>query len=96
MNAETQDKLVTPPAWTRSAAARRRARALSKTSDLEDADVVVVSYGITSRVAQRAIRWRATQGIKVGMFRLITVWPFPEQHDPRTGRAASRPSSCRS
>jgi 2-oxoglutarate ferredoxin oxidoreductase subunit alpha len=46
---------------------------------LEDADVVVVSYGITSRVAQRAIDMSRARGIKVGKLRLITVWPFPEK-----------------
>jgi len=46
---------------------------------LEDADVVVVSYGITSRVAQRAIDIARAQGLKVGKLRLITVWPFPEK-----------------
>jgi 2-oxoglutarate/2-oxoacid ferredoxin oxidoreductase subunit alpha len=44
-----------------------------------DADVVVVSYGITSRVAQRAIDLARVQGLKVGKFRIITAWPFPEK-----------------
>jgi 2-oxoglutarate ferredoxin oxidoreductase subunit alpha len=47
--------------------------------DTEGADVVVVSYGITSRVAQRAIEMAHEKGIKVGKFRLITAWPFPEK-----------------
>jgi 2-oxoglutarate/2-oxoacid ferredoxin oxidoreductase subunit alpha len=46
---------------------------------IEGADVVVVSYGITSRVAQRAIEVARQDGLKVGMFRLITAWPFPEE-----------------
>ncbi|MBI3476863.1 MAG: 2-oxoacid:acceptor oxidoreductase subunit alpha [Acidobacteria bacterium] len=45
----------------------------------EDADVVVVSYGITSRVAQRAIEMARARGVKVGKLRLKTVWPFPEK-----------------
>jgi 2-oxoglutarate ferredoxin oxidoreductase subunit alpha len=45
----------------------------------EDADVVVVSYGITSRVATRAVEEARNNGIKVGTLRLITVWPFPEE-----------------
>lgn len=48
-------------------------------SDLEDADVVVVSYGITSRVAVRAIIKAREEGLKVGHIRLITAWPFPER-----------------
>jgi 2-oxoglutarate ferredoxin oxidoreductase subunit alpha len=42
-------------------------------------DVVVVSYGITSRVAQRAIEMARERGLKVGKLRLITCWPFPEK-----------------
>jgi 2-oxoglutarate ferredoxin oxidoreductase subunit alpha len=45
----------------------------------DGADVVVVSYGITSRVAQRAIEMARERGLKVGKFRLITAWPFPEK-----------------
>ena len=46
---------------------------------VEDADVVIVTYGITSRVAIEAIDIARKKGIKVGMLRLIVVWPFPEQ-----------------
>jgi 2-oxoglutarate ferredoxin oxidoreductase subunit alpha len=46
---------------------------------LENADVVVVSYGITSRVAQRAIDGARAKGLKVGKLRLIIAWPFPEK-----------------
>lgn len=46
---------------------------------VEDADVVIVTYGITSRVAVEAIEFARKKGIKVGMLRLIVVWPFPEQ-----------------
>jgi 2-oxoglutarate/2-oxoacid ferredoxin oxidoreductase subunit alpha len=45
----------------------------------EDADVIVVSYGITSRVAQRAIQTAREMNIRVGRFRLVTAWPFPEK-----------------
>jgi 2-oxoglutarate ferredoxin oxidoreductase subunit alpha len=46
---------------------------------LEDAEVVVVSYGITARVAERAIKEARAKGLKVGKLRLICVWPFPER-----------------
>jgi len=46
--------------------------------DTEDADVVVCAYGITSRVARHAVRQARDEGIRVGLLRLITVWPFPE------------------
>jgi 2-oxoglutarate ferredoxin oxidoreductase subunit alpha len=45
----------------------------------EDAEVVVVSYGISSRVAIPAIQKARKEGIKVGLLRLIIVWPFPEK-----------------
>lgn len=46
---------------------------------IEGAEVVLISYGITSRVAVRAVRLAREAGIKVGTMRLITVWPFPEK-----------------
>jgi len=47
--------------------------------DTEGAEVVVVSYGISSRVALAAIDEARAAGIRVGRLRLITVWPFPEK-----------------
>ncbi len=47
--------------------------------DLAGAEVVVVSYGITSRVAEKAMQLAKDAGIKAGSFRLITAWPFPEK-----------------
>jgi 2-oxoglutarate ferredoxin oxidoreductase subunit alpha len=55
-------------------------RALCETEHLEDAEVVVVSYGITSRVAQRALQLARAQGIRAGKFRIISAWPFPDKH----------------
>jgi len=48
-------------------------------NQVEGADVVVVSYGITSRVTIPAIEMARKQGLKVGHLRLIIVWPFPEK-----------------
>jgi 2-oxoglutarate ferredoxin oxidoreductase subunit alpha len=45
----------------------------------DNAEVVVVSYGITSRVAVKAVQQARKAGIKIGTLRLITVWPFPEK-----------------
>ncbi|MDJ0955596.1 MAG: 2-oxoacid:acceptor oxidoreductase subunit alpha [Arenicellales bacterium] len=44
-----------------------------------DADIVIVAYGITSRAARRAVKLGREHGIKVGLFRPITLWPFPQQ-----------------
>ncbi|MBU1022923.1 2-oxoacid:acceptor oxidoreductase subunit alpha [bacterium] len=46
---------------------------------MDDAEVVVMSYGITARVAIPAIEKARKEGINVGSIRLITVWPFPEK-----------------
>ena len=77
INAEAQHKVVT-----------RIVDKIRKQSDriirydedqVEGADVLLVSYGITYRVAQRAIEKARAAGVKVGSFRLVTCWPFPEQ-----------------
>jgi len=47
---------------------------------LKDADVVVVAYGIVARAALSAIRRARDKGIKAGLLRLITLWPFPEKN----------------
>ena len=44
----------------------------------EDADVCVVGYGIAARVARNAVNAARAKGIKAGMFRPITLWPFPK------------------
>jgi len=46
--------------------------------NVDGADVVVVSYGITARVARMGVDLARKQGVKVGTMRLIVVWPFPE------------------
>jgi 2-oxoglutarate ferredoxin oxidoreductase subunit alpha len=81
MNVETQDKLVRRLQNKLKPLAGERA--LFEAEDLEDAEVVVVSYGITSRVAQRALQEARARGVKAGKFRIITAWPFPEEHIER-------------
>ena len=44
---------------------------------IEGADVVVVTYGGSSRAAAAAVKEARMQGVKVGMLKLITIWPFP-------------------
>lgn len=46
---------------------------------MEDAEAVVICYGITSRVARRGIQLAREKGHKVGLVRLKIVWPFPEK-----------------
>ncbi len=45
---------------------------------VEEAEIVVVSYGISSRTAIPAIEMARQEGIRVGHLRLVVVWPFPE------------------
>ncbi len=55
--------------------------------DVEGADVVLISYGITSRVTREGMRLAKKEGVKVGHMRLIVAWPFP---DKRIRELASR------
>ncbi|TET33728.1 MAG: 2-oxoacid:acceptor oxidoreductase subunit alpha [Planctomycetota bacterium] len=50
----------------------------SEETDVEGAEVVVISYGITSRVVEPAVSRAKAEGIKVGMIRLVTAWPLCE------------------
>ncbi|MEG1633677.1 MAG: 3-methyl-2-oxobutanoate dehydrogenase subunit VorB [Oscillospiraceae bacterium] len=43
----------------------------------EDAEVVLVAYGISSRVCKEAVNMARAQGIKLGLIRPITLWPYP-------------------
>jgi 2-oxoglutarate ferredoxin oxidoreductase subunit alpha len=49
-----------------------------ETSMMDDAEVAVVAYGISVRAAKRAIRDARERGIRAGLVKLDTVWPFPE------------------
>ena len=48
-----------------------------ETQRMEDADYVIVSFGSASRIAEKALEIARGEGIKVGLFRPITLWPFP-------------------
>jgi 2-oxoglutarate ferredoxin oxidoreductase subunit alpha len=78
MSAEAQDRLV-----------RRLIEKVRRHTDdivmleedaVEDAEVVVVAYGITARVARAAIARARRDGRRVGLLRLRTIWPFPERY----------------
>jgi 2-oxoglutarate ferredoxin oxidoreductase subunit alpha len=45
----------------------------------EEAEVIVVAYGTTSRIVKNVMEMAAKEGIKVGLIRPITLWPFPSQ-----------------
>ncbi|MDP7265791.1 MAG: 3-methyl-2-oxobutanoate dehydrogenase subunit VorB [Candidatus Thermoplasmatota archaeon] len=44
---------------------------------VEDADIILMAYGITSRIAQSCVDILRDKGVKAGLFRPITLWPFP-------------------
>ena len=46
---------------------------------LDDAEIAVVSYGISARTSMAAVAEARKLGIKAGLLRLITIWPFPEE-----------------
>ena len=46
---------------------------------LEDAEIAVIAYGTPARAAISAVRKAREEGIKAGLLRLVTVWPFPER-----------------
>jgi 2-oxoglutarate ferredoxin oxidoreductase subunit alpha len=46
---------------------------------IEDADVIVCAYGITTRIARHAVQQARDEGIRAGLLRLITAWPFAEE-----------------
>jgi 2-oxoglutarate ferredoxin oxidoreductase subunit alpha len=77
MNWQAQQKLVSRLVGKIRDNVNRIARWEEK--ELEDADVAVVAYGITSRVAERAMQMARAEGLKVGLLRPVVVWPFPEK-----------------
>lgn len=47
--------------------------------NLDDAEIAVLAYGSSARSAKSAVRKAREQGLKVGLFRPITLWPFPDK-----------------
>ena len=48
-------------------------------SSMEDARIVIVAYGCTTRSAREALRLARAKGIRAGLVQLLTLWPFPEK-----------------
>lgn len=77
MNPETQDKLVR----------RLKSKILDHTDEIsiykadqiEGSDVTVIAYGVTARVAEYAVNLARQEGLKVGLLRLTTLWPFNDK-----------------
>lgn len=45
----------------------------------EDAQIIVIAFGTAARIAQSAVRRLRKEGLPIGLFRPITLWPFPEK-----------------
>ena len=45
----------------------------------DDADYIIVAFGSAARIAEKSVELARAEGIKVGLFRPITLWPFPEK-----------------
>lgn len=60
---------------------RKNARNLWKYQEffIDDADIVVIAFGVTARSAEEAVKMARKEGIKAGLMKLITLWPFPEE-----------------
>ena len=56
----------------------------------EDAEIIVAAYGITSRICKSAVSAARSKGVKVGLFRPITLWPYPS----KALRALADKASC--
>ena len=52
---------------------------ISETVMCDDADVVLAAYGTAARVCKKALKMLRAEGIKVGLFRPVTLWPFPQK-----------------
>ena len=50
-----------------------------ETQQLDDADYMIVAFGSAARITQKAMEMAREEGLKVGLFRPITLWPFPSQ-----------------
>lgn len=46
----------------------------------EDADIIIAAYGTTARIAKKSIKELRARGIKAGLLRPITLWPFPSEY----------------
>jgi 2-oxoglutarate ferredoxin oxidoreductase subunit alpha len=57
---------------------------------LEDAEIAVVAYGGTARAAAHAVTMARAQGIKAGLFKPLTLWPFPEKAMRALARRVNR------
>lgn len=56
--------------------------------EAKDAEVILVGYGISSRVCKEAVKLARKEGLKAGLIRPITLWPFPKKAFEKTNQTA--------
>ncbi len=61
-----------------------------KKYNLEDADIAIVAFGATARSAMEAVEYLRANGIKVGLFRPITIWPLAEKELKELSKKVNR------
>jgi len=86
MSVETQDKLVRRLCDK----IRRNTDKITRTEALmtDDCEVLVVAYGITARSAATAVKQARDRGLKAGLLRLVSLWPFPDKLIEKTAEDA--------
>jgi 2-oxoglutarate ferredoxin oxidoreductase subunit alpha len=57
---------------------------------LEDSEIVLIAYGFTARTSLYVVKQLRKEGMKVGLLRLKTLWPFPEEAVSEVGRKAKK------
>ena len=57
---------------------------------VDDAEIVIVAFGIAARVAKNAVNAARAEGIKVGLIRPITLWPFPKKALQKAAQTAKQ------
>ena len=57
---------------------------------LEDSEIVLIAYGFTARTSLYVVKQLRKEGMKVGLLRLKTLWPFPEEAVAEVGRKAKK------
>ena len=57
----------------------RQAEVRCEESDLDDAEVALVAYGTSARICMEVIRRARADGLRLGLIRPITLWPFPDE-----------------
>jgi 2-oxoglutarate ferredoxin oxidoreductase subunit alpha len=68
----------------------KKQEAKAETFMVEDADLVMVAFGLMSRIVKRAVMEARKQGLKVGLIRPVTLWPFPEKVFQEAAKHASQ------